>query len=62
MTKILSFLSHKDCYIPLTPVWFSPPMLEMMDSVRPGNLDQKEPSTSAKGPTVMCMQRVFISQ
>nr|XP_043874292.1 uncharacterized protein LOC122763801 [Solea senegalensis] len=26
-------------------------MLEMMDSVRPGNLDQKEPSTSAKGPT-----------
>ncbi|XP_058501413.1 uncharacterized protein LOC131469959 [Solea solea] len=40
----------RDCSIPLTPVWFSPPMLEMMDSVRPGNLDQKEPSTSAKGP------------
>ncbi|KAG7453321.1 hypothetical protein JOB18_005006, partial [Solea senegalensis] len=43
----------RDCFIPLTPVWFSPPMLEMMDSVRPGNLDRKEPSTSAKGPMVV---------
>nr|XP_043874348.1 uncharacterized protein LOC122763923 [Solea senegalensis] len=40
-----------ECSIPLTPVWFSPPILEVMDHIRPGNLDWGEPTTSTKGPS-----------
>ena len=52
----------KECTIPLTPVWFSPALLDEMDKVVPSHLsDPAECIAVPKGKQVIIIGFLFVS-